>query len=63
MCESNAYIVDSDGREQLLMENVDYLRPKGDELLLRNLFGEEKIVRANIKEMDLTAQRIMLEYV
>jgi predicted RNA-binding protein len=63
MCESNAYVVDSDGREQLLMENVDYLRPNGDELLLRNLFGEEKVVRANIKEMDLTAQRIMLEYV
>ncbi len=63
MCESNAYVVDSDGKEQLLMENVDYLRPNGDELLLRSLFGEEKSVRAHIKEMDLTAQRILLEYV
>jgi predicted RNA-binding protein len=62
MCESNAFVVDSAGGEELLMENVAYLRPDGDELLLRNLFGEEKSVRAKIKEMDLTAHRILLEY-
>ena len=50
MCESNAYIL-KDGEEEMLLEDVDLLRPEGDEIFLRSAFGEQKTVSARIKEM------------
>ena len=61
MCESNAYYVTSDGREELIMENVDYLKLDGNKLLLRSIFGEERTLQATIREMDLTGHKILLE--
>jgi len=60
MCESNAYLI-KDGEEQLVMESVTFLKPGKGETLLRSMFGEETIVQANLKEMDLTGHRIVLE--
>jgi predicted RNA-binding protein len=61
MCESNAYLIDEDGNEELVMEDVNYLRPDGGQVLLRSIFGEEKTVQAKIREMNLTSHRIVLE--
>jgi len=61
MCESAAYLLDRDGKEELVMENVDYLRPDGNKVLLRSIFGEEQTFEASIKELNLTAHRILLE--
>lgn len=60
MCESNAYLI-KDGEEHLLMESVIFLKPGNGETLLRSMFGEEAIVHATLKEMDLTGHRIVLE--
>lgn len=60
MCESNAYII-KDGKEHLIMESVTFLKPGNGETLLRSMFGEEAIVPATLKEMDLTGHRIVLE--
>jgi len=60
MCESNAYII-KDGREELLLEKVDKLIPEGDTIILENIFGTKKIVKARIKEMALVDHRIVLE--
>ena len=60
MCESNAYLI-KDGKEELFLEDVTLLRPEGGGLFLQNLFGEEKRVKARIKEMNLTAHRLVLE--
>ncbi len=60
MCESNAYLI-KDGKEQLIMESVTFLKPGNDETLLRSMFGEETTIRAKLKEMDLTGHRIVLE--
>jgi predicted RNA-binding protein len=60
MCESNAYLI-KDGEEHLLMESVTFLQPGKGETLLRSMFGEEAIVPATLKEMDLTGHRIILE--
>ena len=61
MCESNAYLIASGGTEELVMEDVDYLRLDGENVILRSIFGEEKTVRATIREMKLSAHKILLE--
>ncbi len=60
MCETNVYLV-RQGKEELILEDVSILRPEGKELHLQNIFGEEKKIRAQIKEMNLLAHRIVLE--
>jgi predicted RNA-binding protein len=60
MCEANAYIVEN-GKEQLLLESVDILRPEGDGLYLLSAFGEQKTVSARIREIRLIDHKIILE--
>ncbi len=60
MCEANAYIL-KDGIEELLLEGVDKVVPREDGILLENIFGQQKLVRARIKEMALVNHRIILE--
>jgi len=61
MCEANAYLNTEEGKEELLMEGVNILRPEKDGIYLQSLFGEQKVVRAHIKEMHLLDHRIILE--
>jgi predicted RNA-binding protein len=61
MCEANAYIIDDDGKESLLLEGVDKLVPEDDTLILENIFGQRKIIKAKIKELSLVDHRIILE--
>ena len=61
MCESAAYIVKKDGHEELLMESVGVLKTDGHTVVLQSIFGEEKSVDADLKEMDLVGHRIVLE--
>jgi len=60
VCEANAYFM-KDGKEELLMENVDILRPEGDVVYLMDIFGEQRWVEGAIKEMNLVRHRIVLE--
>lgn len=60
MCEANAYIVQN-GVEQMLLEDVDILRPEGEGIYLRSAFGEQKTVSARIKEIRLMEHKILLE--
>jgi predicted RNA-binding protein len=60
MCEANAYIL-KDGEEQMLLEDVDLLRPEGESIFLRSIFGEQKTVTARIKEIRLMDHKIILE--
>ncbi|MBI5247940.1 MAG: CooT family nickel-binding protein [Desulfomonile tiedjei] len=60
MCESKAYLI-KDGKEELLMESVDFLKPEGDRIVLRSIFGEQTTVKGRLIEMDLTGHRILLE--
>jgi predicted RNA-binding protein len=62
MCEANAYII-VDGKEQMLLADVDLLRPEGDGVYLRSAFGEQKTVSARIKELRLMDHKIILEKV
>ena len=60
MCEANAYLV-RQGKEELVLEDISILRPEADGLYLQNIFGEQKRVRARIKELNLVDHRIILE--
>ena len=60
MCEANAYLLDN-GEETLIMESVDIMRPEEDLWYLENIFGEQKKVKARIKEMNLVDHRILFE--
>ncbi len=59
MCESNAFLVDGD-KEQLVLEDVAFIRPEEEMLRLRNIFGEEKTLRAEIREINLLEHKIIL---
>ena len=60
MCEANAYLL-KEGKEDLILEDLMILRPEGEELYLQNIFGEQKRIKARIKELNLIDHRIVLE--
>lgn len=60
MCDINAYIV-KDGKEELYLENVDVITPEHGKVLLKNLFGEQKVFEGDIREISLLKHRIVLE--
>lgn len=60
MCEANAYLVRGD-QEELVMEGVDVVEPRGEELYLKSIFGEQKFLRAKLKSTSLVEHRILLE--
>jgi len=61
MCEANAYLV-KDGQEQLIMESVDVVEPKGiDTWHLVGIFGDQKTVKGRIKGMNLVDHKILFE--
>jgi predicted RNA-binding protein len=62
MCQSNAYL-EHDGQQQLVIEDVGLMKPEGDKILLISIFGEERLVDANIKMIDLLHHKIVLEKV
>ena len=61
MCEANVYMIDKDGKEQLILESVDKVIPSEEGILLENIFSQRKTVKAKIKEMALVEHRIVLE--
>ncbi len=60
MCDSNAYLL-KNGTEELVMENVDYVRLEGSKVLMRNIFGEEQTFEATLQEMNLTGHKILMK--
>ena len=60
MCESSAYIL-KDGKEELVLESVDLLENKEGEIMLINMFGEQKTVKAKVKALSLVEHKIVME--
>ena len=60
MCEANAY-VEKEGTEVLVFKDVDFLQPSGDNILLRDILGEEKVLNYRIKMISFTDHKIVLE--
>ena len=60
MCESNAYVVRG-GEEEKILDDVTFLRPDGDQIVLRNLFGDEVKVKGKIEEIRFMDHKILLK--
>ncbi|KMY66889.1 RNA-binding protein [Desulfocarbo indianensis] len=61
MCEANAYIVNGNGAENLLLADVDIIEPEeGGQIRLISIYGEQKVVKADIKSMSLVNHRVVL---
>jgi len=62
MCEASAYVI-QDGKEALILENVDELHKEGDTITMTNLFGDQKVLEAQIKTISFVDNKIILEKV
>ncbi len=60
MCDLTAYVKKS-GKEELLLESVNLIRAEKGEVTVRNLFGEEKTVRGEVREVSLAKNRVVVE--
>ena len=61
MCEATAYIVDKDGKEALLLADVDVIEPQeGGQMRLVSIYGEQKVLKAAIKSMSLVNHKVVL---
>ena len=60
MCEASAYII-KDGREELVLKDVDKLENGDGEISLVNIFGDQKRVKARLKALSLVEHKILLE--
>jgi predicted RNA-binding protein len=59
MCEATAYLM-KNGQEELLLKDVDIIEPDGDSLRIINIFGEQKVVKAQIHSMNLIDHKVFL---
>jgi len=60
MCEASVFCV-KNGKDELLLADVEVLRPEGEFIFLKNIFGEQKRVKGRIREMNLVEHRILLD--
>jgi len=60
MCEASAYVI-QDGKEELILENVDELHKEGDTIKMTNLFGDQKVLEAQVKMISFVDNKIILE--
>ncbi len=60
MCEASAYVI-QDGKETLILENVDELHKEGGTIKMTNLFGDQKVLEAQIKMISFVDNKIILE--
>jgi predicted RNA-binding protein len=62
MCEANAYLRKQGAEDELFLEMVDRVVPYEEgSLLLEDIFGRRKIIRAKIVELALVDHKIILE--
>ncbi len=60
MCLSKLYVV-KNGERELLMEEVASIEVEGNRILFNTLFGEQKTLVANLKQVDFMTHSIVLE--
>lgn len=61
MCEASAYVRKQGEQDELLLEMVDRVVPQEDGLLLEDIFGRRKVIKARIVELALVDHKIILE--
>ena len=59
MCEATAYLL-KNGQEELILKDVDVIEPDGDNGRIVNIFGEQKILKAEIHSLNLIDHKVLL---
>ena len=59
MCDINVFLEQGD-KEEILLQEVTNVKRKEGKLYLSNLFGEEKVLHAEIEEIDLLGHKILV---
>ncbi len=59
MCETKVFI-EKNGKKEEILENVINIQSEEDGLLIKDLFGEQKLVKANIKYIDFMKHEMVL---
>lgn len=62
MCDTTAFIV-RNGVEEKLLVSVDLVTCDGDDVEIRNIFGEEKKLKARLKLLDTRENKLLFELV
>lgn len=60
MCDTTAFIV-RNGVEEELLASVDLVKCDGDDVEIRNIFGEERTLKARLKLLDTRENKILFE--
>jgi len=60
VCDLKAYIR-KNSKEELLLEAVNQVTTERDQVILKNLFGEEKRVTGQLREVSLVTSRLVIE--
>jgi predicted RNA-binding protein len=59
MCEATAYLL-KNGQEELILKDVDVIEPDGDSVRIVNIFGEQKVLKAEIHSLNLINHKVIL---
>ena len=59
MCEATAYLL-KNGQEELILKDVDVIEPDGDQVRIVNIFGEQKVLKAEIHSLNLINHKVLL---
>ena len=59
MCEATAYLL-KNGQEELILTDVDVIEPDGDSVRIVNIFGEQKVLKAEIHSLNLINHKVLL---
>ena len=62
MCEASAYLI-KNGAEEMILESIDSFDVNEDSIVLENIFGEQKTIKARLKEISLVDHRIVFEHI
>ena len=57
MCEANAYLMEGN-ETKLIMEAVDTVEPEDGGIKLVSIFGDQKIIKAQIHSLSLVDNKI-----
>jgi len=59
MCLATAYL--NKGSEEPLLRDIAHMRFDGDSVEMETLFGEEKVIRGRLLEIDFPTSKVILE--
>jgi predicted RNA-binding protein len=59
MCDIAAYLVRG-GKAELIVQSVDRVASEGEEVCIRDIYGQQYRVTARIQEINMVTQRVLL---